>query len=216
MFTLSLPRAALVAALTLAAGPALRAADPAGPKVGDTAKEFELPALGGAAGEKVKLSTLPGKGPVVLVVLRGYPGYQCPLCTRQFAEFLAKADQFKAAGARVVFVYPGPADKVDRQGRRVLPGQGLPGPLHRPARPGLRVHERLRPALGRQERDGLPGHARPGRRAEGHVRQGEQDPRRPHVGRGRTQGGRREVKPAKGGAPAPVSCGVATPGAALA
>src|SRR4051794_22528197 len=79
------------------------------PKVGDEARDFELPVLGG---EKVKLSKLTESGPVVLVVLRGYPGYQCPLCTKQFGEFLGKADEFKKAGAQVVFVYPGPADKL--------------------------------------------------------------------------------------------------------
>lgn len=63
-------------------------------KVGSEAPDFELAALGG---EKVKLSKLTESGPVVL---RGYPGYQCPLCTRQVGELIGKADEFKKAGCR--------------------------------------------------------------------------------------------------------------------
>lgn len=37
-------------------------------------------------------------GPVVLVVLRGYPGYQCPICTKQLAEFRGKVDEFNKSG----------------------------------------------------------------------------------------------------------------------
>jgi hypothetical protein len=59
------------------------------PAVGDTARDFELTGLGG---DKVKLSTFTADGTVVLVVLRGWPGYQCPICTRQSAGFMAKAD----------------------------------------------------------------------------------------------------------------------------
>jgi peroxiredoxin len=47
---------------------------------------------------------------VVLVELRGWPGYQCPFCTRQFGEYMAKAKDVEASGAHVLFVYPGPAD----------------------------------------------------------------------------------------------------------
>src|SRR5437868_3589433 len=97
---------ATVAALAILAGCA-SAAD--APKAGDEVKDFELAALGG---EKIKLSKLTESGPVVLVVLRGYPGYQCPLCTKQVGELIGKADELKKAGAQVVFVYPGPADKL--------------------------------------------------------------------------------------------------------
>lgn len=60
-------------------------------------------------GEKTaKLSELTKTGPVVLVVLRGYPGYQCPICTRQVADLRRNADEFAKLGAKVVLVYPGP------------------------------------------------------------------------------------------------------------
>lgn len=98
-----------------------------GPKVGEEAKDFELTALGG---ENVKLSKLTEGGPVVLVVLRGYPGYQCPICTKQFAEFRGKADEFKAAGARVVFVYPGPAEKLKEHAGEFVKGKDYPAHFH--------------------------------------------------------------------------------------
>lgn len=94
-----------------------------GPKVGEEAKDFELTSLGD---DNVKLSTLTDRGPVVLVVLRGYPGYQCPLCTRQFAEFRGKADEFKKAGAQVLFVYPGPADGLKTKAGDFVKGKDYP------------------------------------------------------------------------------------------
>ena len=103
------------------------AAEPNAPKVGDEAKDFELTAIGG---EKVKLSKLAEKGPVVLVVLRGYPGYQCPLCTKQVGELIGKADEFKKAGAQVVFVYPGPADKLKEKADEFVKGKDYPNHFH--------------------------------------------------------------------------------------
>lgn len=77
------------------------------PKVGDKARDFTLQGLDGAT---VRLSDQLARGSVVLVVLRGFPGYQCPFCTRQFGDYLTNAPKFEAASARVLFVYPGPAD----------------------------------------------------------------------------------------------------------
>lgn len=112
---------ASLAASAVAADPP-KAAD-LGPKVGDEAKDFELAAVGG---EKVKLSKLTASGPVVLVVLRGYPGYQCPICTKQFAELNGKADAFKKAGAQVVFVYPGPSDGLKAKAEEFVKGKDYP------------------------------------------------------------------------------------------
>lgn len=116
----------VVGLLSGAGGGFAGAAEAVVPKVGDEAKDFDLPALGGEKGDTVKLSGLTAKGPVVLVVLRGYPGYQCPLCTRQFGEFLAKADEFKAAGTQVAFVYPGPADKLTNHAGDFVKGKDYP------------------------------------------------------------------------------------------
>ena len=85
---------------------ACTAAEPA--KVGDTAPDFTLNTLDGKA---VKLSEENAKQPVVLVMLRGWPGYQCPICTRQVHDFVAKAESF-AGKARVIMIYPGPATNL--------------------------------------------------------------------------------------------------------
>ena len=79
------------------------------PKVGDTAADFTLDALDG---KSVKLTDLTAKGPVVLVVLRGWPGYQCPICTKQVGDILAHEKEIVAANAKVVMIYPGPANKL--------------------------------------------------------------------------------------------------------
>jgi peroxiredoxin len=88
-------------------------------------------AVSGPAGEKSRANTFSATGrpcreSVVLVVLRGYTGYQCPLCSRQFGEFLGKADDFKAAGAQVVFIYPGPADKLTQYAGDFFKGKDYP------------------------------------------------------------------------------------------
>ena len=93
------------------------------PKVGDQAKDFTLLTI---ANEPVKLSEMTEKGPVVLVVLRGYPGYQCPLCTRQVGEFIGKKKELEEAGAKVLFVYPGP--QQDLQQRAMEFKKGADGP----------------------------------------------------------------------------------------
>jgi peroxiredoxin len=120
---LALGFAAAVGCSTIAttgAAPDLKAKPPA---VGDEAKDFDLPAL---IGDPVKLSKLTDAGPVVLVVLRGYPGYQCPLCSRQVAEYIGKADAFKKAGATVVFVYPGPGEKLKDKANEFIKGKDYP------------------------------------------------------------------------------------------
>jgi len=76
------------------------------PVVGDAAPNFTLNTLDD---KPVDLKQLTAKRPVVLVVLRGWPGYQCPICTRQVQDFTRKAADFAAHGAQVVMVYPGPA-----------------------------------------------------------------------------------------------------------
>ena len=62
----------------------------------------------------------------VLVFLRGYPGYQCPLCTRQFGELLANADKLENARADVVFVYPGVSKELTTKAKEFLADKRLP------------------------------------------------------------------------------------------
>jgi thioredoxin-dependent peroxiredoxin len=93
------------------------------PAVGDVAKDFELADLDS---KPVKLSELNKKGPVVVLVLRGWPGYQCPLCTRQVGEFLKSADKIKDAGANVVLIYPGPKADLDKHSKEFVKGKTFP------------------------------------------------------------------------------------------
>lgn len=93
------------------------------PTVGDVAPSFALPSM---SGETVRLAEVLKDGPVVLVMLRGWPGYQCPFCTRQFADFLANADALRARHARVIFVYPGPAEGLTDHATAFTAGKDLP------------------------------------------------------------------------------------------
>jgi peroxiredoxin Q/BCP len=103
----------------------LAAQDPSSsfPKVGQTAPDFTLAALDG---EQVQLSRLLKQGPVVLIVLRGYPGYQCPACNLQTGQFLASAKKFADAKANVVLVYPGEASGLKQHADEFIRGKTLP------------------------------------------------------------------------------------------
>ncbi|HEY1064867.1 MAG TPA: redoxin domain-containing protein [Pirellulales bacterium] len=113
-----------VLSLSVGAG-VLLAAEP--PKVGEAAPDFELKSL---KGEKAALSELVKDGPVVLVVLRGYPGYQCPACTQQSGEFISKAKAFAKADAQIVLIYPGPAEKLAEHADEFIRGKSLPENVH--------------------------------------------------------------------------------------
>ena len=95
----------------------------AAPAVGEAAPAFALKTL---SGETTRLEALTAKSPVVLVVLRGFPGYQCPMCTRQVHEFVAAAKEFADRGARVVMVYPGPAAQLQAKAREFLENKDWP------------------------------------------------------------------------------------------
>ena len=93
------------------------------PKVGDTARDFQLKSIGG---ETVRLSKVAKQGPVVLVMLRGFPGYQCPLCTIQVGQLMNRAKQFADAKTRVLMVYPGPAEGLKARADEFVKGKDMP------------------------------------------------------------------------------------------
>jgi peroxiredoxin len=97
------------------------------PKVGDNAADFTLQDL---AGQKVKLSDLTAKGSVVVVVLRGYPGYQCPICSKQFGNLIGHAEDFKKAGVDVMLIYPGPSEKLQDRAKEFIKGKDYPAHFH--------------------------------------------------------------------------------------
>src|SRR5260370_4834483 len=82
--------------------------------------------LSTAEGKSVRLSEVILKGPVVLVVLRGYPGYQCPYRNRQVQDFIQKSQGFADAGARVVMVYPGPPQDLGVKASEFLADKKFP------------------------------------------------------------------------------------------
>jgi len=115
----------------LASGAAAARADI--PAVGDKAPDFSLQTLEGTA---VNLAKLNEDGPVVLVVLRGYPGYQCPICSFQVADLMKNAGALKEAGAKVVLVYPGPAENLGDRAAEFLKGKPLPENFYYVTDPG--------------------------------------------------------------------------------
>lgn len=99
------------------------------PAVGEIAKDFELDAAIGTREGKVKLSDTLKSGPTVLVVLRGFPGYQCPICSRQVGSLIGQAREFKNHGANVLLIYPGPAKELEQHAKEFLKGSTLPAPF---------------------------------------------------------------------------------------
>jgi peroxiredoxin len=93
------------------------------PKVGERAPDFALTSLEGST---VTLSAELARGAVVLIVGRGWVGYQCPFCNRQFGDFLTHAPKIEAAGAKVIWVYPGPADQVHARAREFADNRAFP------------------------------------------------------------------------------------------
>lgn len=110
-----------LAALACALPLNLIAANP--PQAGDPAPDFALKTMDD---QTVRLSELTAKSRVVLVELRGWPGYQCPICTRQVHDYVRNAAKFKAAGVQVLMVYPGPADGLKGHATEFLQDKNWP------------------------------------------------------------------------------------------
>ena len=77
-------------------------------------------------GHTTKVAEKAAAGPVVLIVLRGYPGYQCPVCNAQVGKFIAGAEKLAAAKANVLFVYPGPSQELQKRAEEFVRGKTLP------------------------------------------------------------------------------------------
>lgn len=115
----ALPRLATLICLCLALSFA-RHASAETPAVGEKAPDFTLTT---PLGSSVTLSNELAKGKLVLVVLRGYPGYQCPYCVRQVHDFVESASKFAAIDTRVLLVYPGPPAELDAHAKEFLAKQ---------------------------------------------------------------------------------------------
>ncbi len=90
------------------------------PAVGSKAPDFTLQTT---TGHSVSLAQMRAKGTLVLVLLRGYPGYQCPFCTKQVHDFIEHGADFAAKKANVLFVYPGPPAALDQHAKEFLAKQ---------------------------------------------------------------------------------------------
>ena len=119
-FTLLL---AAVSALTAVAGTGQAQPRATTPKMGEIAPDFSLMSLDG---QPVRLSDELRDASVVLVLLRGWPGYQCPFCTRQFSDFLSHASELASHGGRVLFVYPGPTDGLREHAQAFTANRQMP------------------------------------------------------------------------------------------
>jgi len=93
------------------------------PKKGDPAPNFTLKTLDD---KSVELHELTAKSRVVLVVLRGWPGYQCPVCERQVQDLMRHASQLKERGVQMLFVYPGPVTQLKAHAREFIQNKDWP------------------------------------------------------------------------------------------
>ena len=66
------------------------------------------------------------KGPVVLLVLRGFPGYQCPVCSKQVDSYLKEAKEFAKLNSQVVMIYPGDVENLSAKAKEFLGKRKLP------------------------------------------------------------------------------------------
>lgn len=92
-------------------------------KVGDQAPDFSLKTLDGRS---LALGEFTKKGSVVLIVLRGYPGYQCPVCSRQVRDFVSNVNGFSQKNLGVLMVYPGAGEKLKEHAEEFLKDKSWP------------------------------------------------------------------------------------------
>jgi peroxiredoxin len=108
--------------------PSVALADQTSPlDVGDRAIDFELPIVGGEG--LISLSDEYKKGGVVVIVLRGYPGYHCPICTQQLGSLANRAQTLAQETHRVILVYPGEKTSLEKHAKQFMGSRRLRDPL---------------------------------------------------------------------------------------
>ena len=90
------------------------------PAVGTKAPDFTLDT---PTGNPVSLAKERAKGTTVLVLLRGFPGYQCPYCVKQVHDFVEHSTDFAGRKVNVLLVYPGPPADLDQHAKEFLAKQ---------------------------------------------------------------------------------------------
>lgn len=109
----------------------LTAQDPRAPKRqknGDKVIDFDLPVVGDD-NSYLQLSDEYDQGKVVVIVLRGYPGYQCPICNQQVSSLRNRARALAKEAHRVILVYPGEGTTLQRHAKQFMGSRSLPDPL---------------------------------------------------------------------------------------
>ena len=104
-------------------------ADPLVPQqqVDDRVHDFDLPIVG--SNDYLRLSDQYRQGAVVVVVLRGYPGYQCPICMRHVATLANRATTLKRFATKVILVYPGASESLEKRAEEFAGKRRLPEPM---------------------------------------------------------------------------------------
>lgn len=119
---------ALVIAMVCVIAGGLQAAAPdKAVKVGDKAPNFDLPIVG--TNDYIELKEEYADGPVAVVVLRGYPGYQCPFCSQQVGALINRARTLKKFASRVILVYPGEPSELERHAEQFIGSRAVREPL---------------------------------------------------------------------------------------
>ena len=90
------------------------------PATGAKAPDFTLQT---PTGTPITLANERAKGTTVLVLLRGFPGYQCPYCVKQVHDFVEHSAEFSAKKVNVLLVYPGPPAELDQHAKDFLAKQ---------------------------------------------------------------------------------------------
>jgi peroxiredoxin len=97
------------------------------PEVGQRAIDFELPPVNEQG--YLSLRDTYAQGPTVLIFLRGFPGHQCPYSSDQLDGLVNRAKALSQACHRIILVYPGIAEGLDRSAEEFLNSRRLPPPL---------------------------------------------------------------------------------------
>jgi peroxiredoxin len=91
---------------------------PAGPGRDDAQTNANVAAgaleitLTDSKGQPIDLKKYRGQKNIVLVVMRGYPGYVCPNCSAQTSRLIRHYSEITARDAEVLVVFPGPSEHL--------------------------------------------------------------------------------------------------------
>lgn len=77
-------------------------------------------------GNSVDLRQYRGKQSVVLVVMRGYPGFICPNCSAQTSRLVSNRGEFEKRNAQILVLFPGPTDHLGEFVAKARPPGGPP------------------------------------------------------------------------------------------